>query len=125
MGSVLNDGHHGRIFGVTGEDKNTKLWRTGEKSSTGFSDGGIGKLDVKQDHVWVVSLDDGYAFRDSSRLTYDCHIRLKVKQSAKPSTDHLMIIDNNDGGLWLFHTGVNRGSNENSAVTCVPPPVLD
>jgi hypothetical protein len=53
MGSVLNGGHHGRIFGVTGEDENAKFWRNGQKPSAGISDGGIGKLDVKQHHMWA------------------------------------------------------------------------
>ncbi len=125
MGSVLNGGHDRRVFGVTGENKNAKLRRNGQKPSTGFRDGGIGEFDVKQHHVRGVSLDDRHAFRDGPRLTDDRHIRLEVEQRSKSSTDHLMIIDKNDAGLRLFHTGVNTGSNENSAVTCVPPPALD
>ena len=125
MGSILNGRHHGCVFSVTGKDQNAKLRGHGQKSSTGISDCGVGKFDIKQDHVWGESLDDGDTLGDRSRFTDDRHVRFEVKQSAKPSTDHLVVINKNDTGLWLFHTGVNKGSKENSAVTCVPPPVLD
>lgn len=125
MSAVLNGGHHRRIFGVTGEDKNAKLGRDGQKPPAGLRDGGIRKLDVQQHHVRGEALNERDTIRDSSRLTHNRHIRFEVKQGTQPSTDHLVIINHNDAGLWLFHTGVSMGSNENSAVTCVPPPVLD
>ena len=125
MGSVLDGSHHCRVFSIAREDQNTKLWRDSQKPSAGLRDGGIGKFHVQQHHVRGEALNERDTIRASSSLTHNRHIRFEVKQGTQASTDHLVIINENDTGLWLFHTKVSMDSNENSAVTCVPPPGLD
>ena len=125
MGPVLDGSHHGRILGITGEDEDPQFGRNGQQLADGFRDGGVGQFHIEQDHVRCQLLDEPHAAGDGGRFAHDGQIRFKMKESPKPPADHFMIVDEYDAGLWLFHMDVSKGSSENSAMICVPFPILD